>query len=342
LLFHKNSRKGGAGPAEGITIFWDKVQATVPTQSGYVRRSPFALHKDNGKFILIKNGKQLLNVDLPTSPQFYNLKTKDDVPYKKIALLHGKDCLASTIYQDCIYWNSDLRCKFCGIRLSLEAGKTIKEKTESQLAEVAMKAEELDKINHVTLTTGTMNLRDKGTKKLAQCVAAIKKKSSLPIHVQFEPPSEMKFLEELAESGVDTVGIHIESFDSKVLSYMAPAKAKIGMERFRKTWQRAVEIFGKNQVSSFVIVGLGEKPAKIIEGSELLARMGVYPFVVPLRPIPHTFLEEFPPPSAEVLIYIYKKVAEILKKHNLSYRNSKAGCVRCGACSALPEFEFND
>ena len=69
----------------------------------------------------------------------------------------------------------------------------------------------------------------------------------------------MDGLYELKEAGVDTVGIHIESFDFKILSQVAPAKAAMGLERYEKAWKMAVEIFGPNQVSSFLIVGLGEK-----------------------------------------------------------------------------------
>ncbi len=60
----------------------------------------------------------------------------------------------------------------------------------------------------------------------------------------------------------------------------------MGLTRYRKSWQEAVRIFGPNQVSSFILAGLGENPENVLWGSDLLADMGVYPFVVPLRPIP--------------------------------------------------------
>jgi len=339
ISFEENARKGGAGPAQGVTLLLNQGQAMVPTQGSFVARSPYEVAGNNGAFYLEKNGEKIFSVDFSPTPRFYALKTEAGIPYKKIALLHGRDCLASTIYQDCIYWRSKLRCKFCGIKVSLENGQTVKDKSAAELAEVAAKAYELDHISHVTLTTGTTNRVDKGIKQLAHAAGAIKGKTALPIHVQCEPPSDLKYLDSLYESGVDTVGIHIESFDSDVLSHIAPAKASIGIESFKEAWKRAVEIFGRNQVSSFIIVGLGEELASILEGSELLARSGVYPFIVPLRPIPHTYLENACPPPPEQLLYIYKSVSAITKKYNLSAQNCKAGCVRCGACSALPDFE---
>jgi biotin synthase-related radical SAM superfamily protein len=98
-------------------------------------------------------------------------------------------------------------------------------------------------------------------------------------------------------------------------------------------------LFGKNQVSSFIILGLGEKPQSAIEGVKLLCDMGVYSFIVPLRPIPGTPLGMTPPPKSDYMISIYEQAAVILKESGLSWKNSKAGCVRCGACSGLPDFE---
>jgi len=113
----------------------------------------------------------------------------------------------------------------------------------------------------------------------------------------------------------------------------------MGLKTYTKNWKRAVEIFGENQVSSFIIAGIGEKPATIIEGAMYLSEMGVFPFVLPLRPIPGSLLENSRPPDADKMIDIYEEVSNILQRHGLSSKRSKAGCVRCGACSALKFFE---
>jgi hypothetical protein len=92
-------------------------------------------------------------------------------------------------------------------------------------------------------------------------------------------------------------------------------------------------------VSSFILVGLGETPESVIGGSDSLADMGVYPFVVPLRPIPGSPMADALPPDHEIMGSIYREVARILARKGLSYTQSLAGCVRCGACSALPAHE---
>jgi len=72
------------------------------------------------------------------SPKFYALTTQDGVPYWKIAQLHSRDTLATTVLQTCVrYGNSATKCQFCAIGESLRAGRTIAKKTPGQLAEVA-------------------------------------------------------------------------------------------------------------------------------------------------------------------------------------------------------------
>jgi len=336
---HTNRRKGGAGPSEGITIVLNGRPVSIPTSSNFVLQSPYSIKTVNGTYYLFKNGSSLVPIEIPDIPHYYSLKTHNGVPYNKIALLHGEDCLASTVFQNCIYWNLPKRCTFCGIELSLETKTTIPIKSPQQLSEVAKAAVKLDRVQHVTLTTGTQANSSDELHYLATCCSCIKNETNLPVHVQFMPPSDLRLLELLKKSGADTVGIHIESFERSVLARVAPCKAELGLKTYLKTWKEAINIFGRNQVSSFIIVGLGEKRESIIDGAALLCELGVYPFILPLRPIPGTSLTSNAPPDPVEIISIYQEVAPLLKQYGLSWHNSKAGCVRCGACSALPDFE---
>ena len=332
-------RRGGAGPAEAGFILVEGIPVSVPVIGQYVSRSPYFLKNRNDHTFLFKDDKELFPVNFIPRPKFYNYSTRNGIGYKKIALLHGKDCLATSVIQTCTYWNSPQRCRFCGIELSLKDQQTIISKTPEQLAEVAIKARELDSVNHIVLTTGSDLPPGKEIVYLSRCASAIKKATGLPIHAQFLPPSEPDRIYELKEAGVDTVGVHIESFDFEILSRIAPLKAAIGMKRYEEAWKMAVDLFGPNQVSSFLLVGLGEKASSVIWGSEFLADLGVYPLIVPLRPIPGSLMEDSIPPDPEAMKYIYENIADILRKKGISSSKSLAGCVRCGACSALPAFE---
>ena len=333
------SRRGGAGPAEGGNLLIGGRPVSVPVASPFVSASPFRLEKNGQGFRICRENGLDLPVQVINSPRFYQGRTAEGIPYSHLALRHGQDCLATTVNQHCFNWEQGRLCRFCGIELSLKNQSTVPLKTPEQLAEVATLARDLDGIRHVVLTTGTCGAPEKDIDHLARCTVAVKKASGLPVHVQCLPPPNPGVLETLKEAGVDTIGLHIESFDGRVLSEMAPAKAAIGLENYQRVWREAVELFGPNQVSSFILAGLGEKKESIILGSALLADLGVYPLVVPLRPIPGSLLENARPPHPAIMVEIYEAVAEILKNSGLSSSKNLAGCVRCGACSALPFYE---
>jgi len=339
-LSHGISRNGGAGPAEGRALIIDGIAVNVPMQAQYVINSPFYLDLIERQLWLFLDDRPQFPVNVVSQPQFYNMKTNDGIPYHHIALLHGKSCLASTIFQNCVYWGTPQQCHFCAIGVSLQKRRTIPRKSPEQLAEVA-KAAAKEGINHVVLTSGT-TANNKEIEHLAECALKIRKLVDLPVHAQFSPPRNLERLNVLKDSGVETVGIHVESFDLETLKRVAPAKATLGYECYKTAWREAVKIFGPNQVSSFLIVGLGETVDSVVEGSQVMADMGVYPYIVPLRPTPGSRMEMNKPPSPDSMEKIYTRVASILKVNGLSSKNHKAGCVRCGACSALSWYETDE
>jgi len=334
-------RRGGAGPSDDKAFILAGVAAMVPTLGAFAQNSPYAVVQDHdGGYCLTHNGQRLIPVEFAPTPHFYKLKTKDGIPYSQIAVLHSRDVLATTVSQRCVRWRREgERCQFCAIENSLENGGTIALKTPEQLAEVAAAAVRLDGIKHMVMTTGSMNYRDMGVHYLAKCTQAIKAVVDIGVQVQFEPPENLDDMLLLREAGVDTVGIHLESLNQTTRERITPGKATISIERYFEAYERAVEIFGRNQVSTYVIVGFGDSEDTIVEGCERLARIGVYPFVVPLRPIIGTPLQNAASPDPALMRRIYSRVAANNLKYGLSWRNSKAGCTRCGACSGLTVYE---
>ena len=253
------TRKGGAGPADAGMIWVEGVAVTVPVGASYVAGSPFVLRREDEGWGIYRDGARVATADPLERPRFYDLATADGVPYWKIALLH-LDSLASTVLQTCTYWGTSDQCAFCGIELSLQADRTIAVKRPDQLAEVAVAAKELDQVVDVTLTTGSTAAPDRGARYLGRCARAIKQATGLPIEGQFEPPADLDVLDEVHDDGLDSVGMHVESFDPEVLARIAPGKARTGIDGYFRAWERAVEVFGAGQVSTYVILGMGEDP----------------------------------------------------------------------------------
>ena len=334
---HLADRRGGAGPSDAAFLWVRGLPLTVPVHSRFARHSPYTLKIREHGAKLFQGNLYVGPVAVPPQPHIYEMTTADGIPYWKIALLH-LDSIASTVVQKCIYWDTPEQCAFCGIELT-RGERTIPVKTPEQLAEVSTAARDLDGAVDVTLTTGSLNRRDRGALYISKCAAAIKEANGLPVQVQFEPPDDLAVLEHVRDAGVDAVGIHIETFDPDVLASVAPGKAQCGVEGYFRCWERAVEVFGPGRVSTYVILGMGERREVTLAGCERAIRMGVYPFVVPLRPVPGTLMEDVPPPDPDYVADVYRSVAALLAEHGLDHLEAAAGCARCQACSGLSAWE---
>ena len=333
-------RSGGAGPADSRYIIIEGHCLSVPSCSWFVAESSYRAEPVGaGSFFLYQHDTKLCTLQTVETPELYQHSTSAGTPYSKIARIHGRDCLASTLYQDCQYRGGPEQCQFCGIGLSLDNGATILHKQPSELAEVARHAAHTSQATHVTLTSGSRVDEQAATAHLADCVRMIKQHSGLPVHIQICPPESRDVLAMLHAAGADTIGLHIETSCTETLKRVAPAKAGYGLERYRMVWQQAVELFGVNQVSSFLIAGLGESAESLLDGARQLCRMGVFPYVLPLRPVPGTPLANERPPAADDMAALYRAVAAVLKEYGISSQAARAGCVRCGACSCLSLFE---
>ena len=326
----ETARKGGAGPSDSGMLWIEGVPVTVPPSE----TSPYALRAEDDGQGIYRDGVKIASVAGTSRPRFYDLETADGVPYHQIALLH-LDSLASTVVQACNYWGNSDQCGFCGIGLSLASGATIAKKTPEMLAEVAVAAKELDGAVDATLTTGSSMAPDRGALYVAKCGQAVKEASGLPVEIQFEPPRDLSVIDQVHAMGVDALGIHIETFDPAVLARVAPGKFRTGIETYFRTWEHAVKVFGEGRVSTYVILGMGEDPQLTIDACKRAIDIGVYPFVVPLRPVAGSLMEDVPAPSREYTEPIYRKVAGFLAERGLGADTAVAGCARCQACSSL-------
>ena len=280
--------------------------------------------------------ERLFDIQLPQTPRFYRRQTADGIPYWKIATLHGTDVLATTVLQKCIrYGDRQHSCQFCAIGQSLAANTTVARKTPQQLAEVAKAAVGLDGVRHAVLTTGTPATADRGAAVLAACSAAINAVVDIPIQAQCEPPEDYAWFERLQRAGVRTLGMHLEAVNPAVRQRIMPSKASISVDEYLDAFAAAVAVFGRAQVTTYILAGLGDRTEEILAMCERLVRMGVYPFVVPFVPIAGTPLAHRPAPSAEWMRHLLRQVAAILRTHGMASTDIAAGCGRCGACSSL-------
>ncbi|GEO39723.1 radical SAM protein [Skermanella aerolata] len=336
------SRRGGAGPSDHKAVTIDGMTVMVPVHNAPAFESPYLAERPDasGRSRIIRDGREVGEISFPLQPRFYGLKTADGIPYSKIAVLHGRDVLATTVLQTCVRFQSRAKtCQFCAIGQSLAAGRTIERKTPAQLAEVAKAAVELDGVKHMVMTTGTPPGKDRGAAILSESAAAVKAAVDLPIQVQCEPPDDDAWFRRLRDSGADALGMHLEAVSDRVRRRIMPGKAQVPVERYFSAFKTAVPVFGRGQVSTYILAGLGDTAEEILAVCRRLVALGVYPFVVPFVPISGTPLESHPSPTPAFMHSILEPLARMLVDGGLKSAEVKAGCAKCGACSSLSTYE---
>jgi radical SAM protein (TIGR04043 family) len=324
-------RPAGAGPSDDGHVVIDGRNATLPVNPA----SPYTVA--DGR-VWLGDRDTGLSLDVVRRPKFYDLSTADGVPYEQIARLHGRDVLATTVVQTCIRYAEDQRCRFCTIEEPLRSDATVAAKTPAQLAEVAAAAVRLDGVRQMVMTTGTTTGRDRGARNLVRCVRAVLAAvPGLPIQVQIEPPADLAVLDDLRAAGAASIGIHVESLDDAVRRRWMPGKSTVPMAEYEKAWDHAVRVFGRNQVSTYLLIGLGEDPDELVAGAAGLIDRGVYPFVVPFRPMTGTLARRdgVPAPAPSLVRDVTARVAALLRAAGMLGADQKAGCAACGACGVL-------
>ncbi len=336
------SREGGAGPTDhkAITVF--NTTLMIPVYSDAAKNSPFeaSLPSKMGYASLKKNGKLITTIRFIGEPKFYKEFTSDGIPLWKIARLHSKDVLATTVLQNCIrYKDKATSCQFCAIGESLKYDTTIAYKKPYQLAEAAIRAVELDGISQFIMTTGTPSSPDRGAKILFESVTAVRAVVDIPIQVQCEPPNDFEWFTLLKEAGANAIGMHLEAVTDRVRHKIMSGKAEVSLGYYFEAFESAVQIFGKGNVSTYILAGLGDTPEEILEISNQLIQIGVYPFVVPFVPVRNTPLQHHIAPDKDFMQKVLDPLASALIKAKMTSDTIESGCAKCGACSTLSTFE---
>jgi radical SAM protein (TIGR04043 family) len=320
-----------AGDGELIPVF------IVNGRRGAV--SPYHLVEITpGKFEVWREEEKYTDVTLLPRPQFYNLTTSGNIPMSKVAVIVGPGHLRSVVNQNCHYQQIGQPCKFCAVQYWWNA---VSSKLPGQIAETVAAAFREGVAQHISLTTATLGTPDKGLADLVRTAANIKERADIPVMLEFEPVLEhdllTDLLKEAKEAGVTTVSINIECFDAELREDTMPAKGKISLGEYLDNWRICLDIFGKNEVATTVVVGIGEDDASILRGVEMAAAAGVMTFPVPHSPAIGAVYEDMSPPAADRMLGLYEKTAGIHRKYGLDMCASTAGCLRGGGFSAIKD-----
>jgi radical SAM protein (TIGR04043 family) len=167
----------------------------------------------------------------------------------------------------------------------------------------------------------------------------VRAKVDIPIQAQCEPPNDDTWFQALKDAGVDALGMHLEAVSNRVRQAIMPGKASVPLSRYMSAFKAAVQVFGRGNVSTYILAGLGDTEEEILSMSLKLIDIGVYPFVVPFVPVAGTPLAHYPMPDPEMLDRLFRVLGPELVRKGIGSDSLKAGCAKCGACSSLKSYE---
>jgi biotin synthase-related radical SAM superfamily protein len=62
----------------------------------------------------------------------------------------------------------------------------------------------------------------------------------------------------MRDAGIDTLGMHLEAVTPEVRARIMPGKASVPLSRYMEAFRAAVPVFGRGQVSTYILAGLGD------------------------------------------------------------------------------------
>lgn len=144
---------------------------------------------------------------------------------------------------------------------------------------------------------------------------AIYQYTKVPISVSCQPLNR-EDMKQLADAGAERIGIPLDAATEELFNKVKGRSAGgpyVWEEQF-KLLSEAVEIFGKDKVSTHLIVGLGETEKEMVEAVQRCVDMGVLPALFAFTPIPGTALEN----NSQPPISVYRSVQ--LARHLIFHR----------------------
>ena len=213
------------------------------------------------------------------------------------------------------------RCRYCTVPL-LGGGTKDPETIEARVREV------LDRVDAIAITSG---VSDSLEAEEARVIELVKRLAPLgkPMGVSIYPAPETP--QRLHDLGVAEVKWNLEAATPELFARMCPG---LDYQAIWKALKDSVELFGKGNVYSNVIFGLGETDEELEKCIDDLASIGVIPVLRPLNPSAE--LASVPRPTAERILRVCGILERALRLHGLDTRKARTMCTACTGCDLVP------
>ncbi|HPH35754.1 MAG TPA: radical SAM protein [Methanoregulaceae archaeon] len=299
-------RTSTAGPGMGLqNVFFSSGGLRVRLEVN--RDSPLRMIRKDDHVVIIRDNKELA----------------EGIIEEVVAHCPGQVYI--TVSERCIY-----NCQFCSVPLS--KGKI---KTREEILAIVERAAQNGKLKVIALTSGIATSPDDEIDRVADIVRSLAP-YKVPIGVAVHPAKDSS--RKLKEAGVSEVKYSVETMDPEIFDRICRGRKGHNLEFILESLREAVEVFGRNRVSTNIIIGLGETDECVRKGVEYLARMGVIAVLRPISisPLRKEALAHAVRPSPERLLKLTTMTREILRNYGLSTAESQTMCLACTGCDLTP------
>jgi biotin synthase-related radical SAM superfamily protein len=215
-----------AGPGTGLkSIFFKSGSHRVRLEIN--KESPLKMKKATGDFVILRDDKELARGELEP------------------ILAHCPEQAYITLSEQCIY-----DCKFCSVPLM--EGKI---KTTEEVVTIVENACKTGRLKVIALTSGIAKSPEDEIDRVVQAVKALKK-YNIPIGVSVHPTKDSS--RRLKDAGVEEIKYNVETMDRAIFQQVCKGRKGLSLDYILDQLRDAVNVFGKNKVSSNFIIGLGE------------------------------------------------------------------------------------
>ncbi len=299
-------RTSTAGPGMGLqNVFFSSGGLRVRLEVN--RASPLRMIRKDDHVVIIRDNKEIA----------------EGIIEEVVAHCPGQVYI--TVSERCIY-----NCQFCSVPLS--KGKI---KTKEEILAIVERAAQHGTLKVISLTSGIATSPDDEIDRVADIVRSLAP-YKVPIGVAVHPAKDSS--RKLKDAGVTEVKYSVETMDPEIFDRICRGRKGHNLEFILESLREAVGVFGRNHVSTNIIIGLGETDECVRKGVEYLAKMGVIAVLRPISisPLRKEALANAVRPSPERLLNLTTMTREILRKYGLSTRESQTMCLACTGCDLTP------
>jgi len=284
------------------------IYVNSPFAEDFCKDTKWQLDYDEKEFFIRNNSEEIIVEAIPL-PSYFN------TPWSRFTMTHIDRVRISPIM------GCSFACQFCDFS---RTHKYQKEKVDDLIKSIQIAINDpVLPARHILISGGNPEPEDEPY--MDEVYEKITKTFDVPVDIMMVPRRDVNYVDKLYSWGVNELSINLEIFNPQIAQKIIVGKNKLGREEYFKFLERAVAVYGKNNVRSILLVGL-EPIEDTLKGVEALAQRGVSPVLSPFRPSPKTPLAHLSPPTSHQLAEVYEKSKEIAGKYGIKLGPK---CIPC-------------